>query len=110
MLPLTVVQEVRRLLDEDELSQRKIAFKLGISRGTVDAIASGRRGIYGREPDQKQSDLPCLELAPQRCSGCGAQVYMPCVLCRARRYRHRQRQLGQLQSIRQAGRVSRRVA
>jgi len=110
MLPLTVVQEVRRLLDEDDLSQRKIAAKLGISRGTVDAIASGRRGIYGREPDREQSDLPCLELTPQRCHGCGARVYMPCVLCRARQYRHRQKQLGQSHPRAQSGRVSRRVA
>jgi len=51
MLPLVVVQEVRRLLDERELSQRKIASKLKISRGTIGAIASGRRGMYGREPD-----------------------------------------------------------
>ena len=35
MLALSVVEEIDRLLDEGELSQRKIAARLGVSRGTV---------------------------------------------------------------------------
>ncbi len=95
MLPLALVQEIQRYLDEGKLSQRKIAHKLNVSRGTVGAIASGRRGIYGREPSSQQPTLCCLELPPERCLGCGSKVYKPCVLCRAREYRSRQ---GQLQS------------
>jgi len=93
MLPLVVVQEVRRLLDERELSQRKIANKLRISRGTIGAIASGRRGMYGREPDLERPTLCCLELPAERCRGCGATVYKPCVLCSARKYLARQKRL-----------------
>ncbi|MEM8943729.1 MAG: helix-turn-helix transcriptional regulator [Planctomycetota bacterium] len=93
MLPLAVVEEVRRLLDEKKLSQRKIAQKLQVSRGTVGAIASGKRGIYGREPSDESPELSCMELPPERCDGCGATVYKPCVLCRARDYEARQKLL-----------------
>ncbi len=96
MLPLVVVEEIRRLLNEAALSQRKIAAKLGVSRGTVGAIANGQRGIYGREPDPHEPDLCSLGLPPERCPGCGGTVYMPCVLCRARRYTKRQEKLRQL--------------
>ena len=40
MLPLSVVEEIRRLLDEGRYSQRKIAARLQVSRGSVNAIAS----------------------------------------------------------------------
>ena len=97
MLPLAVIQEVRRLLDEGELSQRGIARKLDVSRGTVSAIANGRRGIYGSEPPSQLPALCCWDLPPQRCVGCGAKVYLPCVLCRAREYRARHERMRQLQ-------------
>ena len=90
MLPLATVQEIRRLLDEGQLSQRKIAAKLKVSRGTVGSIASGRRGLFGREPEAERSELCSLDLPPERCPGCGAMVYMPCVLCRTRKYQERE--------------------
>jgi transcriptional regulator with XRE-family HTH domain len=83
MLPLKVVQEVKRLLDEKHNSQRKIAKLLGISRGTVHAIASGKRGIHGREQDDNEE---LDQASTVRCPGCGARVYLPCVLCKARAY------------------------
>jgi len=108
MLPLVLVEEIRRMLDEGQFSHRKIAAKLKVSRGTVGAIASGRRGIYGREPDPDAIGLACLDLAPERCLSCGAMVYKPCVLCNARAYRQRQRRLSELAMRRIAPR--RRVA
>jgi hypothetical protein len=99
MLPLVMAEDIRRLLEEGELSQRKIAAKLGVSRGTVGAIASGKRGIYGSEPDPEKPGLRSLDLPPERCSGCGGTVYMPCVLCRARRYADRQQILKNLTSV-----------
>lgn len=84
MLTLSKVQEIRRLLDEGQLSQRKIAAKLGVSRGTVGALASGKRAVYGREPNEQAQDRP-----PERCGGCGQRVVMPCVYCRAVDYRRR---------------------
>lgn len=89
MLPLAKVLEVRRLLDEGELSQRKIATRLGISRGVVNSIANGRRGLHGRETKVKYS-CDDQEAVAERCRGCGAMVYMPCLLCRARQYRERE--------------------
>ncbi len=89
MLPLAVIQDIRRLLDEGKLSQRKIAQQLHVSRGTVNAIAVGRRGIFGREPTDEEPMLCQWSLPPERCRGCGALVYKPCVLCRARQYRSR---------------------
>lgn len=89
MLPLATVQEISRLLAEGKLSQRKIAEKLGVSRGTVGAIASGRRGMFGREPERDRPELCCFDVPPERCAGCGAMVYKPCVLCRTRAYLRR---------------------
>ncbi|MGI9430217.1 MAG: hypothetical protein ACR2NM_16265 [Bythopirellula sp.] len=89
MLPLAVVQEIRRFLDAGELSQRKIACQLGVSRGTVGAIASGRRGTHGREPNTDRPELCCYERPPKRCRGCGARVYLPCILCRTRAFQAR---------------------
>lgn len=79
MLPVGVVDEVRRLLAEGRLSQRQIARRTGVSRGAVAAIASGRRrapavqalGPPGGQPRGK----------PIRCPGCGALVQMPCLAC-----------------------------
>lgn len=95
MLPLVVIEEIRRLLDEGELSQRKIAAKLNISRGTVGAIASGQRGIYGREPQQDRPPVPELDLPPERCNCCGGMVHKPCLLCKTREYRRRHQRLAQ---------------
>ena len=86
MLPLKLVEEVKRLIDDGHLSQRQIAQAVGVSRGTVNAIARGRRGVYGRIEDQVQRPTSIVE----RCPGCGAVVTMPCILCQARAYRQRE--------------------
>lgn len=84
MIAPAVVQEVRRLLAEGKLSQRKIAGLTGISRGTVGAIAAGKR------PDHESLGRAAEDVFPepagplQRCPGCGGMVYMPCRLCHAR--------------------------
>ena len=85
MLPLTVIEEAQRLLSEGELSQREIAARLGVSRGTVNAMANGRRGLHGRETDSPEVGL-AFRGTPERCPGCRALVYMPCILCRTREY------------------------
>ena len=108
MLPLAVVEEIRRLLDAGTLSQRKIAAKLGVGRGTVNDVASGKRGVYGREPGERACDLYNPDVPPERCPGCGALVHMPCVLCRTRRYVAEQRWKREQEAHKGAGR--RRVA
>lgn len=82
MLADEVVAEVRRLVAEGQLSQRQIAARVGVSRGTVLAIAAGRRV-------DRPSPLPEDDASPHggpfvRCPGCGGRVRMPCRLCRLR--------------------------
>jgi hypothetical protein len=85
MLHATMVQEIRRLLTADGLSQRAVALRTGVSRGTVHAIARGKRPeTRHRDPDD---DYPRPTGPWQRCPTCGGKVQMPCLLCglRARR-------------------------
>lgn len=85
MLPTILVLEIRRLLDRGELSQRAIAQQVGVSRGIVAEMASGRRGDHGNDPELQSPRLsPNRELTiPIRCPACGGLVYAPCRLCRA---------------------------
>jgi hypothetical protein len=90
MLPLALVEEIDRLLKAGQMSQRKIAVRLGVSRGTVSAIASGHRALFGKEP--RDDEMPLTPSSPPvRCPGCGYRVYMPCRICYIRR-RQAQRQ------------------
>ena len=83
MISEDTVNEIKRLLAEGRLSQRKIARMTGVSRGTVGAIANGRRCDRPRLPvdgdDEGEPTGP-----PERCPKCGAMVYPPCRLCRLR--------------------------
>jgi transcriptional regulator with XRE-family HTH domain len=85
MIAPKVVAEVRRLLAEKKLSRRQIAQLTGISRGSVGAIASGKRPDYELlyAPGAGEWEEPTG--APRRCSGCGGMVSMPCLLCRVRK-------------------------
>ena len=84
MLALEKVEKTRRLLNETNLSQRKIAKLLGVSRGTVSAIASGRRPDYeARRQAQAVFDEPLGPVV--RCPECGGKVYAPCRLCHVRK-------------------------
>ena len=81
MITATVVDEIQRMLREGRLSQRKIAARIGVSRGTVNAIAMGKR--LCRRDDRPAADHGFTPPAgpPVRCPGCGGRVQMPCLLC-----------------------------
>ena len=83
-----IAEQVERLLAEGKLSQRRIALRLGISRGSVDAIAGGRWAgpARGSEDDEELPAGPAV-----RCPGCGGLVYPPCRLCRVRALQRRER-------------------
>src|SRR3954447_13262861 len=95
MLPTALIKEINRLLKEGELSHRKIAMRLGVGRGTVSAIASGRRGLHGTDPKRRHS-AELRRSAPVRCPRCGYRVYLPCRICRMKRYHHGHMLLGLL--------------
>lgn len=85
MLSQRTIAEISRLLTDTQLSHRKIAARLGVSRGSVDLIANKRRGLHGCCEDE-----PAEQLAPAvRCPTCGGRVYLPCVACQVRGYRRR---------------------
>jgi hypothetical protein len=87
MIATTVVDEIRRMLREGAVSQRKIARQIGVSRGTVNAIALGRRICDpARRPQNEGGFVPPAGL-PVRCPGCGGRVQMPCLLCYIREMR-----------------------
>lgn len=93
MLATPLVREIDRLLQEGHLSQRKIAAQLGVSRGIVGAIANGRRGLHG--VDELDADIDrsmSTKSMAIRCPHCGYRVFAPCLVCRARDRRNRQRQ------------------
>lgn len=95
MLPTAVVLEVQRLLAQD-VPYREIARRLGISRGTVGNIASGRRPLELRPAKRRSSEQVTTIAKPKRCPECGGLVYEPCLLCAVRAYQGRRDQLRRL--------------
>ncbi len=81
MIATAVVDEIQRLLRQGELSQRRIASRIGVSRGTVNAIALGRRTDRPAGPRREESGFIAPSGLPVRCPGCGGKVQMPCLLC-----------------------------
>ena len=84
MIAYAVVDEIRRLLDEGELSQRKISRRVAVSRGTVGAIAQGTRPDYEARRRAHGDNFEPPQGLPRRCPRCGAMVQMPCLACRVR--------------------------
>ena len=81
MIGPAVIEEIQRLLAEDDLSQRKIAKVMKVSRGTVAAVAHGKR--HPRDPRAKSQDEGPTGPA-RRCPGCGGMAATPCLACRIR--------------------------
>lgn len=110
MLALSVVEEIARLLNEGRLSQRKIAQQLGVSRGTVSAIATGQRALFGQTCEEDDATGAGPLLPAQRCPKCGFFVHPPCLVCRTREYRHGRRVLAALASKRSSRPRRRRLS
>ncbi len=89
MVDLKTVAKVRRLLAAGTRSQRSIAKLTGMSRGTVGAIAAGKWRDPRNSPRLSKNECPELSETPSWCPGCGALVYMPCLLCLARSLRQK---------------------
>jgi transcriptional regulator with XRE-family HTH domain len=80
------------MLAEGGLSQRKIAKATGVSRATISAIARGARPDYEARIRARSMEFELLGPI-ERCSTCGARVYMPCRLCRVRKLKAHQQRL-----------------
>jgi hypothetical protein len=93
MLATALIQEVDRLLTEGQLSQREIAERLGVSRGTVSAVARGRRGLHGKDTAAEEMHSSAPASALLRCPRCGYRIYAPCLICRTRDHKDRQQGL-----------------
>lgn len=84
MIPASIVEEIKRLLAQGKWSSRKIARIMGVSRGSVAAIANGRRPDYeARRREREEESEPLGPLG--RCSECRAMVHLPCRLCAVRK-------------------------
>lgn len=86
MISNDVIQEIQRLLGEQELSQRAIAKRLRVSRCAVAKVASGR--LVPHDHQTIAGEVP--PGPPARCPGCGGFVYLPCQLCYVREFMRRE--------------------
>ncbi len=95
MLSVEVVEEIERLLAAGCLSQRGIARRIGVSRGSVNAIAQGKRPDPQTRRPAREDALVAPGGPPVRCPTCGGMVQMPCLACRLRALKesHRRRAL-----------------
>ena len=85
MIASSVVSEIKRLLAGGSRSQREIARMTGVSRGTVGAIATGKRTDYDALSSDAAEEIEEPTGPPRRCPGCGGMVYIPCRLCHVRK-------------------------
>ena len=85
MILPAVIEQVKSHLADGKLSQRKIAALTGVSRGTVGAIAAGKRSDCDAVPSNPEDPFEQSAEPPQQCPGCGGTVLMPCRLCGVRR-------------------------
>ena len=85
MIATGTAEEIRELLAAGELSQRRIAQRTGVSRGTVQAIARQRHGQTQVRSRREAGEGFVFPAGPaRRCPVCGAKVQMPCLACHVR--------------------------
>ena len=76
MIASDIVKEIRQMLAEGSLSQRAIAERMGVSRGTVCAIAHGKRRDY--PPRFFRMDMHFIPPAGARVAVRAAEVWCKC--------------------------------
>jgi len=94
MLAPSLVEKIRLLLSEKTCSHREVARRLGVSRGSVGAIARGTRPDYTRPRRRRSDQIVPPGGRPVRCRSCGALVQMPCLRCQLHAMRRRGRRAG----------------
>jgi len=82
MIDAEIIEQVERLLVLGRHSYRAIARMAGVSRGTVGAVAAGKRSS---DDQWKRTPMEIEPMGPtRRCPTCGGKVQMPCRLCQTR--------------------------
>jgi len=81
MIATETIREIQRLLERGELSQRKIARRLGVSRGTVNSVANGTHAQRNARRARRFERFDPPQGPPRRCTSCGRLVQMPCLAC-----------------------------
>jgi hypothetical protein len=87
MIASDIIREIQEMLAAGGLSQRAIAERTGVSRGTVSAIAQGKRRDYPPRNFSTQFSFIPPAGRPARCPGCGGLVQMPCLACYLRQWK-----------------------
>jgi hypothetical protein len=81
MISNATISTVRLLLKEGNLSRRKIALQLGISRGMIHKIEVE---FTDEERSAEESSFRFPQGPHRRCLRCGARVQLPCLACQLR--------------------------
>jgi len=106
MLSLVKIEKIEWLLRSTDLSQRQVAMRVGVSRGSVAAIARGKRSAkqqrsasasQNASKDQHAPQIvPDLDAVPVRCPSCGCRVFLPCLVCHLRKMERARRAIRRL--------------
>ena len=81
MIKNDIIKKISHLIKQGGLSQRQIAKKLGVSRGTVQAVVNGKRKEHVPNAMKKTGIWVIPSGQPKRCPHCGSWVRMPCLAC-----------------------------
>ena len=92
MLKPEIVLKILFLLKEKKCSQRKVAKIIGVSRGTVSAIALGKRKLMRSLSAHEDASFISPQGPPRRCPLCGAKTQMPCLACQLRGRKRNEKQ------------------
>ncbi|MGL6226013.1 MAG: hypothetical protein ACRC10_05220 [Thermoguttaceae bacterium] len=82
-----LIKRILTLLAEKRYSQRMIAKILGVSRGLVSSVASGKQTLLRHKVVDVEYAFQFPGGKPKRCPSCGALVQMPCLACQIRQMR-----------------------
>jgi predicted RNA-binding Zn-ribbon protein involved in translation (DUF1610 family) len=89
MLTPAQIEYIQHLLsNNEEMTYRAIATRAGVSPRMVSQVAKGRRRATRRQDTTRGESLmyqPTANIG--RCPNCGSRVVLPCVACRAQRFR-----------------------
>ena len=88
MIKNDIIRKILYLVKQEKMSQRQIAKRLGVSRGTVQAVAHGRRSEHISSAMKAVATWIVPSGKPKRCHKCGSWVKIPCLACQLANFGH----------------------